>query len=54
MSLVKLTVLRNQIGDIHVAKVLKDGNLLVISRDKEQRERACLDERNRAIQSDKC
>ena len=29
MSPVKLTtVLRNQVGDIHMAKVLKDGNLL--------------------------
>ncbi len=37
VSPVKLTtVLRNQIGDIHMAKVLKDGNLLIVCRNEEQ------------------
>lgn len=41
MNPVKLTtVLRNQIGDIHLAKVLKDGNLLIVCRNEEQRDRA--------------
>ena len=41
MSLVKLTtVLRNQVGDIHMAKVLKDGNLSIICRNEGQRDRA--------------
>ena len=33
-------VLKNQIGDIHLAKVLKDGNSLIVCRTEDQRERA--------------
>ncbi len=41
MSPLKLTtILRNQIGDIHMEKVLRDGNLLIVCRNEEQRERA--------------
>ncbi len=41
MSPVKLTtILRNQIGDLHMAKVLGVGNLLIVCRNAEQRERA--------------
>lgn len=41
ISPVKLTtVLRNQIGDIVVAKVLRDGNLMIGCKNEEQRERA--------------
>jgi len=41
MNPVKLTTIwRNQIGDIHMAKVLRDGNLLIVCRNEEQRERA--------------
>lgn len=41
VSPVKLTmILRNQIGDIHMAKVLRDGNLLIVCRNEGQRERA--------------
>lgn len=41
MSPVKvITVLRNHIGDIHMAKVLRDGNPLIICRSEEQREQA--------------
>ena len=32
-------VLKNQIGDIHLAKVLKDGNLLIVYMSEDQRER---------------
>ena len=39
MSPVKLTtVLKNQIGDIHLAKVLKDGNLLIVCRSEDKKE----------------
>ncbi len=41
MNPVRLTtVLRNQIGDIHMAKVLTDGNLLIVCMNEEQRTRA--------------
>ncbi len=41
MSPVKLTtILRKQIGDIHMAKVLGDGNLLIVCINEEQWERA--------------
>lgn len=41
MSPVKLTtVLTNQVGDIHMAKVLRDGNLLIVCRSEEQRQLA--------------
>lgn len=39
---VKLTtVLKNQLGDIKLAKVLRDGNLLILCKSKEQSEKAC-------------
>ena len=39
--MVKLTtVLKNQIGDIHLAKVLKDGNLFIVCMSEDQREQA--------------
>lgn len=42
MSPVKLTtILKNQIGDVKMAKVLRDGNLLMMCINEEQRERVC-------------
>lgn len=41
MNPVKLSVLlNNKVGEIRMAKVLKDGNLLIVCRDEKQRERA--------------
>lgn len=41
MSPVKLTtILKNQVGDIIMAKVLRDGNLLIMCKSEEQRQRA--------------
>lgn len=41
MSPVKLTsILKNQVGDIIMAKVLRDGNLLIACKSEEQRQRA--------------
>lgn len=42
MSPVKLTtILKNQVGEVRLAKVLRDGNLLIMCSNEEQRERAC-------------
>ncbi len=42
MSPVKLTtILKNQVGDVKMAKVLRDGNLLIMCINEEKRERAC-------------
>lgn len=41
MSPGKLTILKNQMGDIRMAKVLRDGNSLIVCKNEEQRERAC-------------
>lgn len=42
MSPVKVTtILKNQVGEVRMAKVLRDGNLLIMCNNKEQKERAC-------------
>lgn len=42
MSPVKLTtILKNQVGEVRMAKVLRDGYLLIMCNNEEQRERAC-------------
>lgn len=40
MGPIKLTILKNQVGKIFMAKVLKDGKLLIVCKSEEQRERA--------------
>ncbi len=44
MSPVKLTtILKNQVSEVRMAKVLRDGNLLIMCNNEEQRERVLVE-----------
>ncbi len=37
----QISILKNQVGEVRMTKVLRDGNVLIMSNNEEQRERAC-------------
>ncbi len=37
----QISILKNQVGEVRKTKVLRDGNVLIMSNNEEQRERAC-------------